>query len=371
VADIKIGIVTTCMVDNPYNAVMCLGHLNGVLSMVTPRDENKKPVVTMFCHNSPISNIAVEKSGKYLVTTAVDNTIKVWDIRKTYQAVLETKSDATITSIDISHKGIVAMSTQQNVKVWGKLMDLNKESYMEIKLPFRAHSSNLHFCPYEDLLGIGHSKGFTSAMVPGSGESIFDSKVPNPYSKDKNIANWNVATLLEKIPPDMINLDPTVVGTTGERQNDFHYDKNVKLDDGLKNKLESLGIIQKVEKKKITSRDQLTQVLEDQHQKIKENQIGKEWWIKKGTNALDRFASGKQMRKPSSDDEEEEEEDKEEIKGDFPSKQENVEEEEEVEENVEEIQKSSNQPQVEKKNTLYDYETESEEEEPKLKKKKY
>jgi U3 small nucleolar RNA-associated protein 7 len=359
---------------------MCLGHLNGVLSMVTPRDENNKPVVTMFCHNSPISNIAIEKSGKYLVTSAVDHSIKVWDIRKTYQPVLETKSDVAITSIDISHKGIVAMSTKNNVKVWGNVMDLNKESYMDIKLPFRSYSTNIHFCPYEDILGVGHSKGFTSAMIPGSGESLFDSKVPNPYSKNKNIASWNVATLLEKIPPDMINLDPTVVGTTGERQNDFHYDKNVQLDDGLKEKLNSLGIIQKVEKKKITSRDELTKVLEDQHQKIKENQIGKEWWNKKGTNALDRFASGKQMRKPSSEDEEDEEEEiKEETASNEQIQEENENlEEEKVEEEEEEVQVNEkslygnvSDSEEEKKKTLYDYETEDEDEEPEPKKKKY
>ena len=179
---------------------------------------------------------------------------------------------------------------------------------MNVKLPIRSFVNSIQFCPYEDVLGIGHSRGMSSALIPGSGESTFDSKVPNPYSGNKNIADWNVRSLLEKIPFDMINLDPTVIGTTGERKDDFKYENNVELDDKLKSKLESLGITQKVERKKITSREELTKHLEEKHQKMKENQIGKEWWSKKGTNALDRFASGKQLRERNDDDEEEESE---------------------------------------------------------------
>ena len=126
VASIKIGLDTNCMVQNPYNAVMCLGHLNGVVSMVTPRDENLKPVVTMFCHNSPISNLVVDKTGKYLLTTSVDQSIKVWDIRKTYQPITEKKYKEAIKGVDISQKGVVAIATKNEVKVWGKLDDLKK-----------------------------------------------------------------------------------------------------------------------------------------------------------------------------------------------------------------------------------------------------
>eukprot|EP01080_Neovahlkampfia_damariscottae_P003702 gene3702-6591_t len=385
VANIKVGLDTTCMIQNPYNAVMCLGHLNGSVSMVTPRDENLKPVVSMFCHDSPISNVIVDKTGKYLVTTSVDHSIKVWDIRKTYQPIQDVKFNETVQCMDISQKGVLAIGTKDEVKIWGKVDDLKKESYLNIKLPLKAYATSLQFCPYEDVLGIGHSRGMSSALVPGCGESTFDSKVPNPYSGYKNIADWNVRTLLEKIPFDMINLDPTVIGTTGERRDDFKYDQNVQLDDKLKSKLESLGITQKVERKKITSREELTKHLEEQHEKIKENQIGKEWWTKKGTNALDRFASGKQMRPVNEEEEdetEEEEEEEEEVDQNVQLPEEEIIENDEFSsDSDEEVMKNkkslyggdvsdSEEEQEEEEGNrkrnhqqMYDYETESEEEE--------
>jgi U3 small nucleolar RNA-associated protein 7 len=41
--------------------------------------------------------------------------------------------------------------------------------------------NNLKFAPFEDILGLGTSAGFSSAVVPGSGVPFYDSFENNPF----------------------------------------------------------------------------------------------------------------------------------------------------------------------------------------------
>lgn len=84
----------------------------------------------------------------------------------------------------------------------------------------KATGKMLKFAPFEDFLGIGHSFGFSSILVPGSGEANFDTFENNPYQTKKQRQSTEVKMLLEKIPAELISLNPFSVGRIDSRSKD-------------------------------------------------------------------------------------------------------------------------------------------------------
>ena len=77
--------------------------------------------------------------------------------------------------------------------------------------------ASLRFCPYDDILGVGHASGFTSLIIPGAGEPNFDARESNPYETKKDRRETEIRSLLDKLQPGMIALDPEFIGTIDSR----------------------------------------------------------------------------------------------------------------------------------------------------------
>ena len=63
-------------------------------------------------------------------------------------------------------------------------------------------------------LGIGNSGGFSSIIVPGAGEPNYDLFEADPFETRKQRNNKIVYQLLDKLQPDMIQLNPDFIGNT-------------------------------------------------------------------------------------------------------------------------------------------------------------
>ena len=102
-------------------------------------------------------------------------------------------------------------------KIWKDALRKKQQS------PYMAHDitsstvSSLRFCPYDDILGVGHSTGFCSLISPGSGEPNFDAREANPYQTSKQRRETEVRSLLDKLQPEMIALEPDFIGKTDVR----------------------------------------------------------------------------------------------------------------------------------------------------------
>ena len=60
---------------NPANGVSHVGHFNGVVTLWSPAAG--KALASIFCHKSPVNDLAIDREGKYLVTAGADGMVKV------------------------------------------------------------------------------------------------------------------------------------------------------------------------------------------------------------------------------------------------------------------------------------------------------
>lgn len=57
----------------------------------------------------------------------------------------------------------------------------------------------LQFCPFTDILTVGHAKGLSSILVPGSGSTHFDTTEADPFEGNRMRREREVRRLLDKV----------------------------------------------------------------------------------------------------------------------------------------------------------------------------
>ncbi|WVY97686.1 hypothetical protein V8G54_029837 [Vigna mungo] len=200
---------TDVMQVNPFNGVVSLGHSGGTVTMWKPT--SSAPLVKMLCHKGPVSALAFHSNGHLMATAGKDKKIKLWDLRKF--EVLQTLPGHANT-LDFSQKGLLACGNGSLIQVLRDVSGTqNYSRYMTHSMVKGYQVGKLIFRPYEDVLGIGHSTGWSSILIPGAGEPNFDSWVANPFETSKQRREKEIRALLDKLPPETIMLDPSKIGT--------------------------------------------------------------------------------------------------------------------------------------------------------------
>lgn len=205
----------TALAQNPSNAIMHIGHQNGTVTLWSPNSTT--PLVKMLAHRGPLRTMAVDREGRYMVSAGQDMKMGVWDTRM-YREVNSYFLRQPGSSISISDRGLVGVGWGTQTSIWRGLFDKSREDQEKIQSPYMAWGGDgkrierVRWCPFEDILGISHDQGFSSIIVPGAGEPNFDALELNPYENTKQRQETEVKSLLNKLQPEMISLNPEFVG---------------------------------------------------------------------------------------------------------------------------------------------------------------
>ncbi|XP_054157877.1 WD repeat-containing protein 46-like [Oppia nitens] len=289
----------TAVKHNPYNAIVATAHPNGTVDMWSPNQKEK--VVSMLCHGSAIRDIAFDCEGQYMVSAGVDRTMKVWDIRN-FKCLNSFRLRSMPSNLDVSQRGFVGVSVGDVVEVYNNCFRQTLPTAPYMRHRFAAHVSDLEFCNFEDILGVGHKDGFTSLIIPGSGEPNFDALEANPYMTSSQRKEMEVKALLEKIPSELISLEPNILGQVDkeslkkqmEDKKDVKYvkPKDIEFESKPRKRRQKTAKKEKI-KKGLNESERQQKVRDIVRQKTSDDnkQDNEDTGNQKSLNVLDRFKS--------------------------------------------------------------------------------
>lgn len=104
-----------------------------------------------------------------MATSGLDHQLKLFDLRGTFQPLSTRTLPQGAGHLAFSQRGLLAAGMGDVVNIWAGQGKASPPSLEQPYLTHRlsGHVHGLQFCPYEDVLGVGHSGGITSMLVPG------------------------------------------------------------------------------------------------------------------------------------------------------------------------------------------------------------
>ena len=165
--------------------------------------------------------------------------MKIWDLRNSYKCVYEYYNPNPATFVTISQKGLLAVSYNNVIEIWKDFaLSKQKEPYMKHHFKNnKTKTKSLKFINFEDFLRCGTNIGFSSIIVPRSGLANFDTFENNPYETKNQRKENEIKNLLEKIPHNMISLDPYKLNTIDPRSKKVIEKERIEMQ---KNKVEEI-----------------------------------------------------------------------------------------------------------------------------------
>lgn len=64
------------MSQNPYNAILHVGHSNGTVTLWSPNSTD--PLVKLLAHKGPVRDLSIDREGRYMVSCGQDRKMAVW-----------------------------------------------------------------------------------------------------------------------------------------------------------------------------------------------------------------------------------------------------------------------------------------------------
>ena len=153
--------------QNPTNAVIATGHSKGTVSMWTPNVKDE-PVLKILAHRQPLTSITFERSGTYMATASMDRSLRIWDVRNSHKCLKEfILPGGAAGNIQFSDRKVLGAIVGGDVVEFYKDVCIKNPEHPYMKHKVHRKITDIHFAPFEDVVGIGHAGGFSSILVPG------------------------------------------------------------------------------------------------------------------------------------------------------------------------------------------------------------